>query len=62
MHSESIARRSTSALLDDDNEKLIDAITDQQPLLGYTDLEDNSQPKSWYHRVYARHGLYNFIY
>jgi hypothetical protein len=62
MSSERNARRSTSALLFDENEKTIDAMLDQQPLLGYTDIDDLGKRDPWHRRIYARHGLFSFIY
>ncbi|CAF5158254.1 unnamed protein product [Rotaria sp. Silwood1] len=55
MRFEQNPRRSTSALLYDDNEKILDAMTDQQPLLGYTDIDDVGMRQSWYRRIYARY-------
>jgi hypothetical protein len=50
-------RRSTSALLYDENEKTIEAITDQHPLLGYTDIDDIGIREPWYRRINTRHSL-----
>ncbi|CAF1302986.1 unnamed protein product [Adineta steineri] len=56
MRSQPDTRRSTSALLYDENEKTIDAILDQQPLLGYTDIDgDNNIHEPWHRRIFARH-------
>jgi hypothetical protein len=62
MTSQPNPRRSTSALLYDENEKTIDAILDQQPLLGYDDINDFGKREPWYRRVYARFGLFLFRY
>ena len=56
MRSQSKARRSTSALLYDENEKIADAILDQQPLLACTDIQQREIPGAWYQRIYARYG------
>ena len=57
MRSQSDTRRSTSALLYDENAETIDAILDQKPLLGYTDLIELDKHEPWYRRIYSRHGL-----
>ncbi len=62
MTSQPDARRSTSALLYDENEKTIGAILDQQPLLGYTDINDFGKREPWYRRIYSRFGLFLFRY
>ena len=49
-------RRSTSALLEDENEKLVEAILDQHPLLGYIDIDDPNGRPAWYRRIFARYG------
>ncbi|CAF4643401.1 unnamed protein product, partial [Rotaria magnacalcarata] len=55
MHSEQNKRISTSALLYDDNEKVLDGISDAQPLLPYTDFDDISKHQLWYRQMLARH-------
>jgi hypothetical protein len=60
MHTVPNARRSTSALLYDENEKTREAVLDQQPLLGYTDVDDTGIDESWYRRIYTRYGLFRF--
>jgi hypothetical protein len=62
MSSQRSTRRSTSALLYDENEKTIDAILVNQPLLGYTDLSSSGQQETCNSRIYARYGLFRFIY
>jgi len=52
----------TSALLYDENEKTRDTIFDQEPLLGYTDLEESGKSQPSHGRIYARYGLFKFIY
>lgn len=56
MHRQSNTRRSTSALLYDENQKIVDAMTDQQPILGFTDIQPFELPGPWYRRIYARYG------
>lgn len=58
MPSERDTRRSTSALLLDENEKTIDAMSDQQPLLGYVDISDSDASEPCHRRIYARYGLF----
>jgi hypothetical protein len=60
MRSQEGTRRSTSALLYDENEEIKDAISDKQPLLGYTDSYDNGKSEPCYRRIYARYGLFRF--
>ncbi|CAF1005945.1 unnamed protein product [Adineta ricciae] len=55
MRSQSDTRRSTSALLYDENAETIDAILDQKPLLGYTDLIELDKHEPWYRRIYTRY-------
>ena len=62
MRSEQNKRRSTSALLHDDNEKVLDGMLDAQPLLRYTDFDDISKHQSWYRRMFARHGSFKITY
>ena len=50
------SRRSTSALLYDENSKLVEAILDQQPSLGYTDLDDPKNQPACFRRIFARYG------
>ncbi|CAF1419595.1 unnamed protein product [Rotaria magnacalcarata] len=63
MHSEQNKRISTSALLYDDNEKVLDGISDAQPLLPYTDFDDISKHQLWYRQMLARHvvGIWVFL-
>ena len=49
-------RRSTSALLLDENEALIDAFVDRQPLLDFNDSDEHDRRQPCYRRLYARHG------
>jgi len=60
MRSQEGTRRSTSALLYDENEQIKDAISDKQPLLGYTAINDNDKYEPCYRRIYARYGLFRF--
>ncbi len=62
MTSQQNARRSTAALLYNENGKTIDAISDHQPVLGFTDIDNFGKRESWYHRIYARYSLFSFIY
>jgi hypothetical protein len=62
MSSQQNIRRSTSALLYDENEKTKDTIFEQEPLLGYTDLEESGKSQPSHGRLYARYGLFKFIY
>jgi hypothetical protein len=54
-------RRSTSALLLDENEALIEALVDRQPLLGFSDSDHEGRRQPCHRRVYARHGQYSSI-
>jgi len=62
MPSQQTTRRSTSDLLYDENEKTIHAILDNEPLLGYTDLSSSDRQETCNDRIYARYGLFRFIY
>jgi hypothetical protein len=62
MSSQPNTRRSTSALLIDENAKTKDAMSEQQPLLGYTDIDDSDRLEPCHRRIYARYGLFRFIY
>ena len=52
------ARRSTSALLYDENAEEKKAIFEQQPLLGYSDLSDSDDDQPCHRRIKARYGLF----
>ncbi len=62
MPSQQDARRSTSALLYDENDKEREAILENQPLLRYEDSESLGQGEPSRGRIYARYGLFRFIY
>ena len=55
-------RRSTSALLYDENQTEKEAVLDQQPLLGYTDIDDSVARHPFYRRIHARYGSFRFIH
>lgn len=57
MHDVQNTRRSTSALLYDENEKVFE----QEPLLACRDVDSKGIRSSWYHRIYARYGSFVFI-
>jgi hypothetical protein len=58
MLTEQDARRSTSALLYDESEEEKQAILNQQPLLGYSDIDESGEHKSCYNRIKTRYGLF----
>ena len=61
MRSNSNARRSTSALLVDENKKIAEAMADHQPLLGFTDIQSSECRGPWYQRIYTRYGSIIFF-
>lgn len=61
MRSNSNARRSTSVLLVDENNKIAEAIADHQPLLGFTDIQSSECRGPWHRRIYARYGSIIFF-
>lgn len=61
MPSQQDTRRSTSTLLYDENEKTLDAMSEQKPLLGYVDISDSGTSEPCHRRVYARYSLLKSI-